>query len=116
MLHIRSASREEFPEVIAFRHASLEAYGYNKDDIIEYQGDFIDQLNKMQRDHPHIRCILMGNRRTDPHSSHLISFTSTDAGWPDYMRVFPVLDWTYAHVWKFIRSLSLKYCQLYDKG
>ena len=47
---------------------------------------------------------------------HLSSFTMTDADWPQFMRVNPILDWSYINVWSCIRSLCVPYCSLYDNG
>ncbi|EAL88952.1 FAD synthase [Aspergillus fumigatus Af293] len=65
---------------------------------------------------PSIKAIFVGTRRTDPHGANLTHFDPTDSGWPDFMRIHPVIDWHYAEIWAFIRHLGLKYCSLYDRG
>lgn len=71
-----------------------------------------DYLSK----YPHFRAFFVGTRRTDPHGARLTHFDRTDQGWPDFMRVHPVIDWHYAEIWGFIRHLGLTYCSLYDMG
>lgn len=63
-----------------------------------------------------IKAIFVGTRRTDPHGGKLAPFDMTDRGWPEFMRVHPVLDWRYAEVWAFLRHLDIPYCELYDQG
>lgn len=46
-------------------------------------------------DRPSIQAIFVGTRRTDPHGENLKHFDPTDAGWPPFMRVHPVVDWHY---------------------
>ena len=58
----------------------------------------------------------MGNRRTDPYSQNLEAICKSSAGWPDFTRVFPILDWQYCDVWNFLLANNLSYCNLYDLG
>ncbi|KAL1969149.1 hypothetical protein VTN77DRAFT_403 [Rasamsonia byssochlamydoides] len=65
---------------------------------------------------PSIKAIFVGTRRTDPHGAKLTHFDRTDHGWPDFVRIHPVIDWHYAEIWAFIRHLGIPYCSLYDEG
>lgn len=109
---------DPFPAVEDFVVSSAHAYHLS---ITKYTTSpptttirtvFEDYLTK----HPGIRAIFVGTRRTDPHGAKLTHFDRTDHGWPDFMRVHPVIDWHYAEIWAFIRHLGLKYCSLYDMG
>jgi FAD synthetase len=37
-------------------------------------------------------------------------------GWPEFIRVFPIIEWDYQSVWQFLRLFDLPYCSLYDLG
>jgi FAD synthetase len=63
-----------------------------------------------------VRAIIMGNRRSDPWSSDLESICKSSSDWPDFYRIFPILDWNYEEVWNFLRGFELPYCKLYDEG
>ncbi|OGE55320.1 hypothetical protein PENARI_c004G12117 [Penicillium arizonense] len=76
------------------------------------RSSFEDYLSR----NPGIKAIFVGTRRTDPHGAQLTHFDRTDGGWPDFVRVHPVIDWHYAEIWAFIRHLDLRYCSLYDEG
>ena len=73
-------------------------------------------LKLFKSHYPHINCIFMGNRKTDPYSDKLKYFSSTTEGWPYYIRVNPILDWSYKQVWKYIIVLELRVCELYNHG
>lgn len=109
---------DSFASVEDFVKTSAEAYHLS---ITKYttepphttlRSSFEDYLSR----HSSIRAIFVGTRRTDPHGAQLTHFDRTDSGWPDFMRIHPVIDWHYAEIWAFIRHLGLEYCALYDMG
>ena len=110
-LYIRRG--KPFPEVELFIKKCCNLYRL---DIITVTGRIKDALVELKSSHPNIEAVLMGTRHSDPHSSQLNFFSPTDPGWPELMRINPILDWTYTDLWKFIRSSSLPYCSLYDRG
>ena len=59
---------------------------------------------------------MMGNRSTDPYSQQLGHMEASSPGWPEFLRVFPIIDWDYELVWQFLKVFSLPYCSLYDAG
>ncbi|KAG8951163.1 3'-phosphoadenosine 5'-phosphosulfate sulfotransferase [Tulasnella sp. 424] len=63
-----------------------------------------------------IAAIFVGTRRGDPHGGKLDFMTPTDPGWPQFMRVHPIINWSYADVWAFLRRFQVPYCSLYDEG
>lgn len=84
--------------------------------MIVIQSGIKEGLQTLKESHPQIKAIIMGTRRHDPYSSMLKSFAMTDPSWPTYMRVLPILDWSYSEVWEFLKTFDLPYCHLYDEG
>lgn len=102
----------EFPEVEAFMAEAAAEHGV---EIRRLGGGFKEGLEGLLAAHP-IKVVLMGQRRIDPGAAHLEESAPTDAGWPQFLRVNPVLEWGYDDVWRFLREHELPYCSLYDQG
>lgn len=110
-LYIRRG--QTFPEVEKFIAKTVNRYQIN---LFTFEGSIKEALAEFKVVHPQVKAVVMGTRLTDPHCSHLREFHPTDPGWPEFMRVNPMLHWSYDRLWKFIRNLSLPYCSLYDVG
>ncbi|KAI9170842.1 putative FAD synthase [Paramyrothecium foliicola] len=104
---------DAFPEVDSFVASSAAEYHL---EVARYVLPMRKGLEVYLGDRPNVRAIFVGTRRTDPHGENLKHFDPTDAGWPDFMRVHPVIDWHYTEIWAFIRHLGIDYCPLYDQG
>jgi len=59
---------------------------------------------------------VLGTRTTDPNAGKQGAFAPSSHYMPPFMRVNPILEWTYGHVWHFLRLFQLRYCCLYDQG
>ncbi|OLN86644.1 putative FAD synthase [Colletotrichum chlorophyti] len=106
-------SKHPFAEVDDFVETSSAKYHL---DVKRYAMSMKEGLGAYLADRPSVKAIFVGTRRTDPHGEKLTHFDPTDGGWPDFMRVHPVIDWHYAEIWAFIRHLEIPYCPLYDQG
>eukprot|EP00887_Chlorella_sp_A99_P006739 scaffold3.g6739.t1 len=102
----------DFPEVLEFVHATNEQYGLG---MRVLYGDFKAGLEALLAETA-VRAILLGTRRGDPNAGDQETFCPSSAGWPPFMRVNPILDWSYHDVWSFLQLANLPYCSLYDRG
>ncbi|KAH7619695.1 putative FAD synthase [Nannochloris sp. 'desiccata'] len=102
----------DFEEITSFTHHTNEQY--NLDMTVLY-GDFKTGLETFLVE-TSVRAILLGTRRGDPNAPGQETFCPSSKGWPAFMRVNPILEWTYHDVWLFLRCASLPYCSLYDRG
>lgn len=85
-------SPHPFPEVEDFVVSSGNEYHL---EVARYVLPMKKGLDVYLADRPSIKSIFVGTRRTDPHGEKLTHFDRTDPGWPDFMRVHPVIDWHY---------------------
>lgn len=105
-------SPSAFPEINSFTYDTAATYGLQIDTI---RLDFKSGLETLLKDKP-IRAIFLGVRMGDPTAVGQEQFSPSSPGWPPFMRVNPILDWSYRDVWAFLLTCKLKYCSLYDQG
>lgn len=105
-------TEDEFPDIIKFMQETSQEY---KCKIEEISGDFKAGMSQLLG-RTRIRGVLMGQRRGDPAGGLIQVVSPSDPGWPKFMRLNPILDWSYAQVWDFLKTFDLKYCSLYDLG
>jgi len=110
-LYIRDS--DPFPQVEEFIDGCKVNYSL---DLITIEGSMKEALEEMLQKRPNIKATLMGTRKGDPCGKNLSYFSPTDGNWPKLMRINPLLDWDYSHVWQFLRGLYLPYPKLYDQG
>ncbi|CAG7555928.1 unnamed protein product [Fusarium equiseti] len=85
-----------FPEVDEFVETSSAEYGL---EVARYVLPMKKGLEIYLEERPSIKAVFVGTRRTDPHGENLTFFDPTDAGWPSFMRIHPVIDWHYVQIW-----------------
>jgi len=112
--------KEEFTEVQQFVESISKSYKLNVITIfpnpLSNENYFKQGLNYLSQNYQNIKAIFLGTRVSDPYAENLTEFMMTDTGWPQYMRIFPILPWTYEEVWKYLLLFNVSYCSLYDKG
>lgn len=85
-------SPHPFPEIDIFVASSGAEYNL---EVARYVMPMKDGLEVYLAERPDVQAVFVGTRRTDPHGEKLHHFDPTDAGWPSFMRIHPVIDWHY---------------------
>eukprot|EP00871_Galdieria_phlegrea_P002494 jgi/Galph1/3245/GphlegSOOS_G1882.1 len=101
-----------FEQVETFVGAIQEKYHFQ---LIYQGGGFLQGLTRVISEKK-IKAFAMGTRRSDPDGKNLEHFTPSSDGWPPFMRVNPIVSWSYGEVWKFLLALKLPYCSMYNNG
>jgi len=110
-LYIRCQS--PFTEVDEFVNQCREVYNI---DLMTVDDSLKSGLGAFLAERPSIQAILIGTRATDPNGGSLTDFDPTDSDWPAIIRVHPILNWHYSHVWQFLKELDVDWCKLYNSG
>eukprot|EP00978_Attheya_sp_CCMP212_P008451 scaffold19858_cov56-Attheya_sp.AAC.8 len=121
---------DEFPQVLELLHDTVSQF--DLDMIVFERGiKFAEGLQIIvdanypnganrngdgQKAPPHPMAFVLGTRTSDPNAGSQGHFAPSSHWMPPFMRCNPVLEWTYGHVWHFLRLFQLPYCNLYDKG
>uniref|UniRef100_A0A0D6R103 FAD synthase n=1 Tax=Araucaria cunninghamii TaxID=56994 RepID=A0A0D6R103_ARACU len=105
-------SHGAFPEINAFTYTTAKAYDLQMEII---RLDFKSGLEALIKVKP-VQAIFLGTRIGDPNAVGQEQFSPSSAGWPPFMRVNPILDWSYRDVWAFLLACKVPYCKLYDQG
>eukprot|EP00850_Spirogloea_muscicola_P019537 SM000193S05161 [mRNA] locus=s193:21577:27166:- [translate_table: standard] len=105
-------SPDAFPEINAFTLATAREYNLELDVL---RLDFKAGLEVLLREKP-IKAIFLGTRLSDPNAVGQEVFAPSSAGWPPFMRVNPILNWSYRDIWAFVLACRAPYCELYDHG
>ncbi|KAJ9662418.1 hypothetical protein H2201_006127 [Coniosporium apollinis] len=87
---------DPFQEVEDFVASSAKTYSLS---LERYAKPMKAAFAEYLRDKPTVKAIFVGTRRTDPHGANLTHFDPTDHGWPNFMRIHPVIDWHYVEIW-----------------
>ncbi|KAL7673503.1 hypothetical protein ACOME3_008358 [Neoechinorhynchus agilis] len=112
--------RLQFPSVIA-THRDKVSIAL---DVIREAFELLEPIrpflkctkNNIRRNNFQMLGCITGSRRTDPNCENLLAFQSTDPGWGGFIRICPIIEWTFDDVWRFIRNTKIAYCSLYDSG
>eukprot|EP01032_Pedospumella_encystans_P020558 gene20558-23351_t len=114
------AIEDEFPEVIEHLQFTKDLYGL---DIKCYECGINQGLKehvegmKRKSGSDIAPAFILGTRKGDPNVGEQETFAPSSNWMPvAFMRVNPILNWEYGHVWHFLRTFNLPYCSLYEQG
>ena len=105
---------DEFEEVRDFVHETARALDL---ELHAYECGLTEGLRQcVATENGAALGFVLGTRSGDPNSVGQEAFAPSSSWMPPFMRVNPILHWSYAQVWDFLRAFELPYCALYDEG
>jgi len=78
--------------------------------------DVREELATIVSERPQQISFVLGTRKGDPNCGTQGAFAPSSAYMPKFMRVNPILNWSFGSVWTFLSMFSIPYCKLYDEG
>jgi len=103
---------DDFPQLVAFTKEMNAKYNLG---MRIYETDFLTGLKQLLKE-TNVQGIFLGTRRGDPNAAGQETYSPSSEGWPVFMRINPIIEWTYHDVWEFLKLCKLPYCHLYDEG
>ncbi|PWZ30161.1 putative FAD synthase [Zea mays] len=103
---------DAFPAIDRFTYETASTYGLPLETI---RTGYKSGLEALLEEKP-TKAIFLGTRNGDPNAVGQQEFSPSSPGWPPFMRVNPILDWSYSDVWSFLLTCEVQYCILYDQG
>lgn len=107
---------DEFPELLDFLRDTVRDCDL---DMVAFPAGvkFSRGLKALVEHHqPRPLAFVLGTRSNDPNAGQQGTFEPSSHYMPPFLRVNPILDWSFGHVWHFLRLFQLPYCCLYDRG
>ena len=111
----------EFPQIYDFVQATVEEYDLDMIAFKEGVGfvgglkmlveqNYLEPLSSssslssqsLVRAQPHPMAFVLGTRESDPNAGKQGAFAPSSSYMPPFMRVNPILKWTYGHIWHFL--------------
>lgn len=114
MLVVHFAMPDEFPQLAEFVAETRKRYNLARFQAVSCN-DIRTGVVTCLADNPDVRAFITGRRSTDPYAEQSHCTPSTQ-GWPVFMRISPILHWTYRDVWHYLRAFQVPYPALYDAG
>src|SRR5690606_25833743 len=107
-------SKDPFPEMESFIQEILGRSDFSKFDLIEYKDCGLKEGFEKFINDSGTKGVLIGVRNTDPYAGtdhflylilhildHVGEIAETDNGWPKFLRIHPILHWSYSDVWNY---------------
>jgi molybdenum cofactor synthesis domain-containing protein len=109
---------KEFPEILDLLHHTTTQFDL---DMLAFDcgvsfPNGLKLLVDTKNDGASQLAFVLGTRTSDPNAMRQGHFAPSSSYMPPFMRINPILDWNFGHVWHFLRLFQLPYCGLYDQG